>query len=566
MHYNLKLKSFSFLVSLTIGLILICPFPVFSQDDAIIITSDHQELFVQSTDIYVEKNSIEGINSKNEIARISFGLRQQCELTSISVEIEKDKKSKKLDLKSNMAVSTMDWSSFFTGTQTYTINIPPLCKFKLNYLTTNKNTLFISEFHKGGSYRDAKEYSYTIQLPDYLMLSTKNGLHFTESSIKLDSTYFRKQATLNCLIHSKNEPASTWFSNWFYIQTEQLSKLNPSEIPHYLIELAQTNDRKKLAEACFQFVKNEVNYIDIENGDNAIIPRPAEQTLKNGMGDCKDMANLLHALYKHFKFESYLGISKTNALKDTFDFPSIGLANHMIVALKLENEFIFLDATEDECLFGDPSFQILGTEVFLINHEKKYFHEVSTQLKHKSDVSISYELIKKDVQYELVTRVKVHGKMNRYFASLKSDKKLDQEQVKKYFSYLFKDNRDLTQMSVIDTLGQFEFNQLISTNLVSEIGANKYLDAQLFPELERIIQFFHQGKIPKCDGNFMLSFKGFYPPKLQQETENKTAAFQRISDHMFQLEFKLNALNEKELKSNVDFYNAIQSKPLKINI
>src|SRR5690606_35368364 len=109
---------------------------------------------------------------------------------------------------------------------------------------------------------------------------------------------------------------------------------------------------------------------------NAIVPRDCNFVNLKGRGDCKDMANLLYAIYKEFGFEVYPAISRTRSRNKKLDFPSLSLANHMICVLYLDGNPVFLDATERFCAFGDPSLQVFNTEVFVVG-KKPYFQSIS---------------------------------------------------------------------------------------------------------------------------------------------------------------------------------------------
>jgi hypothetical protein len=115
------------------------------------------------------------------------------------------------------------------------------------------------------------------------------------------------------------------------------------------------NKRDK-AEALFNWVQNNITYVAFEDGLGGFIPRNAASVCDKRYGDCKDMANLLFEMLNHIGIESYrTWIGTRNRPYSYFQVPTPMVDNHMINTAIIEQDTIFLDATDSYVPFGMPS-------------------------------------------------------------------------------------------------------------------------------------------------------------------------------------------------------------------
>ncbi|WP_204345318.1 DUF3857 domain-containing protein [Psychroserpens algicola] len=114
-------------------------------------------------------------------------------------------------------------------------------------------------------------------------------------------------------------------------------------------------DREK-AEAIFNWVQNNITYVAFEDGLGGFVPRGAASVCDKRYGDCKDMANLLYEMLNHVGITSYrTWIGTRNRNYSYFEVPTPMVDNHMITTTIVENDTIFLDATDSYVPFGMPS-------------------------------------------------------------------------------------------------------------------------------------------------------------------------------------------------------------------
>lgn len=119
-------------------------------------------------------------------------------------------------------------------------------------------------------------------------------------------------------------------------------------------------DREKIA-AVTRFVTN-FRYVAIPLGVNSFRPHAAANVWANRYGDCKDKANLLNTLLGTLGFQANLVLVPRFTQADD-DLPGFAF-NHAISAVKLGDETLWLDSTDDVCRFGllppgDPGRKVL---------------------------------------------------------------------------------------------------------------------------------------------------------------------------------------------------------------
>lgn len=127
-----------------------------------------------------------------------------------------------------------------------------------------------------------------------------------------------------------------------------------------------TNDDDKI-KSIFYWVKDNIKYIAFENGYEGYIPREASLICERKFGDCKDMASIITAMAKYANVKNvYMAWAGTRDIPYSYEeLPTPAVDNHMIAVYKKGDEYIFLDATDTETLYGIPTSFIQGKEAFL---------------------------------------------------------------------------------------------------------------------------------------------------------------------------------------------------------
>jgi transglutaminase-like putative cysteine protease len=133
----------------------------------------------------------------------------------------------------------------------------------------------------------------------------------------------------------------------------------------------KTTDLEK-AGAIYRWVQNHIKYVAFEEGLEGFVPRQAADVCSKRYGDCKDMASLLTALLKTSGLNAYFTWIGTRSIPYSYtEVPLPITDNHMISAVKIDNQWIFLDATDPNCIFGFPTSSIQDKQALIgINPEK----------------------------------------------------------------------------------------------------------------------------------------------------------------------------------------------------
>lgn len=151
------------------------------------------------------------------------------------------------------------------------------------------------------------------------------------------------------------------FGAWYLRLIREADRVTP-EITAKAAELTAgaKDDREKVVRL-YDFV-TRLRYVSIPLGVNSHRPHAAASVLQNRFGDCKDKANLFNTLLRT------QGIAADLVLVPRFtqaDDAAPGVAfNHAISRVKLGNETLFIDTTDDVARFGllppgDPGRKVL---------------------------------------------------------------------------------------------------------------------------------------------------------------------------------------------------------------
>jgi transglutaminase-like putative cysteine protease len=110
-------------------------------------------------------------------------------------------------------------------------------------------------------------------------------------------------------------------------------------------------------EAIAEFCQDDIRYVAIEVGKNRWLPRPADATLLNRYGDCKDKSVLMIAMLEASGIPAVPVLCNSHYPVDP-RVPSPFVFNHVIVAVPVEDQGIsehHEDAVVGDWLFFDPT-------------------------------------------------------------------------------------------------------------------------------------------------------------------------------------------------------------------
>lgn len=130
-------------------------------------------------------------------------------------------------------------------------------------------------------------------------------------------------------------------------------------------------DREKAAHI-YKWVQDNIHYVGIENGMEGFVPRAADTVFKRSYGDCKDMSSVIMAMCRAVGVKAYFAWIGTNTLPYSHKDMPIHISNHMICAVRLGDEWVFVDGTHPYLPFGYNRDDIQGKETMIAIDENKY--------------------------------------------------------------------------------------------------------------------------------------------------------------------------------------------------
>jgi hypothetical protein len=259
----------------------------------------------------------------------------------------------------------------------------------LNYTEIIKDPHFLGLFRLG-SYVPTKSVKLSIEFPKnvtigYIDFNTQNiGLDFKKEEISNSNKYTWTVENLQGFQGEEDSESSLYYVPHIivYIKSyEEDGKVHNvlSETKDLyqwyvsLIHKIDTNDLKMVydiadkltknikykrekAETIFNWVQENITYVAFEDGLGGFVPRSAASVCTKRYGDCKDMANLLYEMLNHVGITSFrTWIGTRDRHYSYLEVPTPMVDNHMINTVVIENDTIFLDATDSYVPFGMPS-------------------------------------------------------------------------------------------------------------------------------------------------------------------------------------------------------------------
>ncbi len=166
---------------------------------------------------------------------------------------------------------------------------------------------------------------------------------------------------------------------------EDLQKLTDS-----IVKGLDSQDEK--ARHIFEWVQSNIKYIAFEDGLGGFKPRLPTEVLNKRYGDCKDMSCLTVNMLNYAGVSAYHTWIGTRRIPYTYqDVPSPLADNHMIVAAKVDGEYIFLDPTNSDLPYPLPSAFTQGKEALIGIDSNNFIIETVPVI--PSSLSVIYDTV-----------------------------------------------------------------------------------------------------------------------------------------------------------------------------
>ncbi|GAB5399883.1 MAG: hypothetical protein Aureis2KO_14680 [Aureisphaera sp.] len=115
----------------------------------------------------------------------------------------------------------------------------------------------------------------------------------------------------------------------------------------------------------YYWVQDNIRYIAFEDGIAGFKPDSPQNVFTKRYGDCKGMAILTKSMLQEAGFDARLVWIGTDRLAYDYTIPSLSVDNHMIAAVVMDGETIFLDGTEKYNRFGEYASRIQNKEAMV---------------------------------------------------------------------------------------------------------------------------------------------------------------------------------------------------------
>lgn len=187
---------------------------------------------------------------------------------------------------------------------------------------------------------------------------------------------------------------SEYFSKWYRQLLKPVGVLSSESKRKADSLLYGINDTDSIIEKIYSYVQKSVRYVGMYKGIGAFQPHNVNEVFSNQKGDCKDVANLLCQLLNYKGIEAWPALTNIGNTDMSFDFPSLSSANHLVCAVKRNDSWLILDATDDFHQIGDPLLALQGRKLFIVtgNSFALYDYPISESGNNQSVTSVFLEL------------------------------------------------------------------------------------------------------------------------------------------------------------------------------
>jgi hypothetical protein len=132
---------------------------------------------------------------------------------------------------------------------------------------------------------------------------------------------------------------------------------------------ADASSEKEKVKILFEYLQSTTRYVAILLGIGGFQPMSASDVEKTGFGDCKALTNYLKCMLTAVGIPSVYTVISTDR-KDLYpDFASLGQMNHVILAVPMPADTLWLECTNQLLPFNYPHTNIAGHQCLLVTDE-----------------------------------------------------------------------------------------------------------------------------------------------------------------------------------------------------
>jgi len=224
-----------------------------------------------------------------------------------------------------------------------------------NFICGIQDQINIKELNykgKRGEEKNEKQKSYTWSVNALAAAKTEPLLPPAESyqtSVKIAPQqffYYRKKG-----MYRNWEELGRWVYTDLVKEQQVATPAMVAKVNTLVADL--TDDRKKLA-VLYRYLQERTRYISVQIGIGGFQPMAASEVERLGYGDCKGLVNYMQTLLSIAGIPSYYCVVNAGSMKKNMDtdFASMSQGNHIILAVPMKQDTIWLECTSQKLPFG----------------------------------------------------------------------------------------------------------------------------------------------------------------------------------------------------------------------
>ncbi len=371
------------------------------KDDNLIAESEEEQEFMILDDKAV------GMYNKHKV--FHSGFRELKTIEAYTMAPDGSKRGKKIKVADFKTQDSRSNSVFYDDMKETSFDFPQAIKGAVCNVT---NTKFYKDIHMlplfyFNTYMPVDQYKFTIIAPEkvdlkYILKNNENNIisvnkyqkgssnyfEFTAQKSKPITTlggtpsaaYYEPHVIIYVASYTKSGEETKVYSNlddlykWNYDFTKNINKEAAPVLKNLVDSLTNgiKTDKEK-ALKIYNWVQAHIKYVAFEDGLEGFIPRQAVDVCNKRYGDCKDMSSLITTLLNLVGVEAHYTWIGTRRIP--YKYTDVWLPitdNHMISTAKIDGNWVFLDGTDPNCIYGFPSSGIQGKQALVAINDKEY--------------------------------------------------------------------------------------------------------------------------------------------------------------------------------------------------
>ena len=147
----------------------------------------------------------------------------------------------------------------------------------------------------------------------------------------------------------------------------------PEDLKAKVLQLTEgaSDDMEKIRRI-YEYLGSTTRYVSIQLGLGGLRPIEPEKVFRNKFGDCKALSFYMKTMLKCAGIESDYVIINAGEDKMMPDFPSLGTANHAILAVPCAKDTLWLECTNPDVPLGYVHSRIAGNHALIVKKGASY--------------------------------------------------------------------------------------------------------------------------------------------------------------------------------------------------